>query len=318
MAKRVVVTDHAFRSVRHEQAVAAAHGASFACFAATTVEEAKAATAGADVAFVNFAPMTREVLAGMRSGGTVVRYGIGYDNVDVPAARELGIHVANVPDYGVETVADHASASLLALARRLPIYSGRIRTERWVRPGDIGAIRGMRSSVVGLVGMGRIAQAVHDRLRPFGFSFVAYDPLCDPEVFAERDVTPVSLLELAQQAHAISLHAPSNAETRGMIGEEFFRAVQPGTVLVNTARGSLVDEAALVRALDEGRIAAVALDVTDPEPVPDESPLRNRDEVLLTPHAAFYDEDSLDRLQLLAAEEAGRALRGDRLRCPLT
>ena len=318
MEKRVVVTDHAFRGVEHEEAVAGAHHASFACFAAKTVEETLAATAGADVAFVNFAPITREVLAGMRPGGTVVRYGIGYDNVDVPAARELGIHVANVPDYGIETVADHASASLLALARRLPIYNSRIRADGWVLPGGIGAIRGMRSSVVGLVGMGRIAQAVHDRLKPFGFSFIGYDPLCSPEVFAQRDITQVSLLDLAARAHAISLHAPSTEETRGMIGEEFLQAVQPGTVLVNTARGSLVDEAALVRAIDAGRIAAAALDVTDPEPVPEDSPLRNRDEVLLTPHAAFYDEDSLNRLQLLAAEEAGRALRGEQLRCPVT
>lgn len=318
MDKRVVVTDHAFRGVEHEEAVAAAHRASFTCFAATTVEETKAAVTGADVVFVNFAPITHEVLSAMRPGATIVRYGIGYDNVDVVAARELGISVANVPDYGIETVADHASASLLALARRLPIYAGRIRTDGWVRPGEVGAIRGMRSSVVGLVGMGRIAQAVHDRLRPFGFSFVGYDPLCDPEVFEERAIAQLSLLELAAQAHAISLHAPSTEETRGMIGEVFLRAVQPGTILVNTARGSLVDEAALVRAIEDGRIAAAALDVTDPEPAPEDSGLRNRDEVLLTPHAAFYDEDSLNRLQLLAAEEAGRALRGERLRCPVT
>lgn len=317
MRKRVVVTDHAFREVERERAMAAAHDASFECFRASTTEEAALAAAGADVAIVNFAPMTREVLAGMRPGGTVVRYGIGYDNVDVPAAHELGIKVANVPDYGVDTVADHASACLLALARRLPIYDSRIRSQGWIRPGEVGAIRGMRTSVVGLVGLGRIAQAVHDRLRPFGFSFVAYDPVCPPEVFTERDIDQVSLQELATKAHAISLHAPSTDETRGMVNEEFLQALQPGSVLVNTARGSLVDEAALLRALDDGRLAAVALDVTDPEPVPDKSPLRERDDVLLTPHAAFYDEDSLDRLQMLAAEEAGRALRGEDLRCPV-
>lgn len=318
MKKRVVVTDHAFRHIEHEAAMAAAHAASFACFDAVTVQEARAATAGADVAFVNFAPITREVLSGMRPGSTVVRYGIGYDNVDVQAAGELGVHVANVPDYGIDTVADHASACLLALARRLPIYDGRIREDGWVRPGDVGTIRGMRSSVVGLVGMGRIARAVHARLKPFGFAFVGYDPMCSTDVFEELEVTQVSLHDLAARAHAVTLHAPSTQETRHMIGEEFLGVVQPGMVLVNTARGSLIDEAALVRALDDGRIAAVALDVTDPEPTAADSPLRGRNEVLLTPHAAFYDEDSLDRLQLLASEEAGRALRGERLRCPVT
>ena len=317
MQKRVVVTDHAFRDVEHEAAIAAMHDASFDCFNASTVTETLSAVADADVAFVNFAPITREVLGAMRPGATVVRYGIGFDNVDVSAAQELGIHVANVPDYGIETVADHASASLLALARRLPLYDGRIREEGWIRPGDVGTIRGMRSSVVGLVGMGRIARAVHSRLKPFGFSFVGYDPMCSPEVFKELDVTQVSLEELATRSHAVTLHAPSTPETRHMIGEDFLRSVQPGMVLVNTARGPLVEEAAVVRALDDGRLAAVALDVTDPEPMAPGSPLRGRHDVLLTPHAAFYDEDSLRRLQLLASEEAGRALCGEPLRCPV-
>lgn len=317
MTKRVVVTDHAFSDVTHEEAVAVAHGATFACFSATTATQAQQAVAGADVALVNFAPVTREVLAGMCPGGTVVRYGVGYDNVDLTAAREFGIQVANVPDYGLETVADHASACLLTLLRRLPRYDRRIRSDGWVLPADLGPIRGLRSTVVGLVGLGQIAQAVHARLLPFGVRFVAYDPYCDSALFNRLGITEVSLLDLAATAHAISLHAPGMDQTRGMIGEEFLQAVQPGTVIVNTARGSLIDEAALVRALDDGRIAAAALDVTDPEPVPQDSPLRERDQVLFTPHSAFYDEDSLDRLQLLAAEEAGRALRGEPLRCPV-
>lgn len=315
MQKRVVVTDHAFRDVSLERAVAQDHGASFECFACTEAAETADAVAGADVVFVNFAPITDSVLARLRPGATVVRYGIGYDNVDVQAAKTRGVRVANVPDYGIETVADHAAASLLALGRRLPTYDHEIRSRGWVRPGDIGPLPGFRSMVVGLVGMGRIAQAVRRRLAPFGFAFVGYDPMCEPGTFERAGVEQVTLAELAARSHAISLHAPATAETHKMIDDEFFASVLPGTVLVNTARGPLIDEGALVRAVDTGRIAAAALDVTDPEPVPLDSPLRTRPQILLTPHAAFYDEDSLHRLQELASDEAGRALREEPLRC---
>ena len=125
------------------------------------------------------------------------------------------------------------------------------------------------------------------------------------------------MFELASRSHAISLHAPSNSQTRQMINSEFLKRVQPGAVLVNTARGSLIDEAAVAAALREGRLAGVALDVTDPEPLSSKSELRSLSGVILTPHAAFYDEDSLIRLQKLASEEAGRALRNEPLRCPV-
>lgn len=315
MSQRVVVTDHAFRDVEFEKAVAALHGADFECFDCVGQEETIAAIRTADVAFVNFAPMNREVLSGFKPGSTVIRYGIGYDNVDIDAARELGVSVANVPDYGVETVADHAASSLLAILRRLPLYDSLIKTNGWAKPGEVGSLRGFRSTTVGLVGFGRIAQAVHRRLAPFGFRFVAFDPFCDPEVFARLDVTPLSLQELSEQAHAVSLHAPSTPENHHLIGSAFLSRMQPGGVLVNTARGPLVDLDALADAIASGHLAGAALDVTDPEPLPADSPLRSHPQVVLTPHAAFYDDDSLANLQRLASEEAGRALNGEPLRC---
>lgn len=315
--KRVVVTDHSFVDTFFEEAVAAEHGAEFAVFNCTTPEETTVAVNGADVAFVNFAPITKSVLQSMKSGSTIIRYGIGYDNVDVAAATRLNINVANVPDYGVETVADHAAACLLTLCRRLPEYDKLIHEQGWTRPSSVGKLRGFRSMTVGLVGMGRIALALHQRLKPFGFSFVAYDPLAPAQMFDSAGIESVSLLDLASRSHAISLHAPSNAQTRHMINAQFLNLVQPGTVLVNTARGPLVEEGALVAALRDGRLAGVALDVTDPEPLPSDSELRKLPGVILTPHAAFYDEDSLVRLQKLASEEAGRALRNEQLRCPV-
>jgi D-3-phosphoglycerate dehydrogenase / 2-oxoglutarate reductase len=315
----VVVTDHSFRDLAVEEAAARAHGAALHYAGLVgdkgTPEAVANAVADADVAMVGYAPITRAALERMAPAATVVRVGIGVDNVDLEAAQSLGMQVANVPDYGVDTVADHAATTLLALARRIPHYQSRIRNQGWCKPGDVGPIRGLRSTVVGLIGLGRIAQAVHRRLQPFGASFIAYDPLASDDTFARLGIERVGLDELAARAHAISLHAPSTPDTVKMINREFLSLVNPGTILVNTARGALVDHDALVDALGAGQLAGAALDVTDPEPLPAEHILRSLEGVVLTPHAAFYDEDSLRALQKLASEEVGRALRGEPLRC---
>jgi D-3-phosphoglycerate dehydrogenase / 2-oxoglutarate reductase len=145
--KRVVITDHAFIDTAFEESVALEHGADFAIFDCKTPGETKQAVKDADVVFVNFAPITKIVLESMKPGSTVIRYGIGYDNVDVASASALHINVANVPDYGVETVADHAAASLLSLCRRLPEYNKLIQENGWARPGDVGRLRGWADSV---------------------------------------------------------------------------------------------------------------------------------------------------------------------------
>ena len=173
---RVVVTDQAFGGVERERAVATGLGAEFAEHDCRDEQQTRDAVRGADVALVNFAPVTESVLAAMAPGATVVRYGIGYDNVDVDAARRLGVAVANVPDYGSDTVADHAVAALLSLLRRLPEYDRRIRTDGWCRLTDVGTLVGFASSTVGLIGTGRIGMAVATRLRAFGIQVLAHDP----------------------------------------------------------------------------------------------------------------------------------------------
>lgn len=318
MKKKVVVTDHAFRDVVPEAEVARASGADFAAFSCTSEEEAITAVSGADVAFVNFAPFTRAVLSALNPAATVIRYGIGFDNVDTEAASELGVQVANVPDYGIETVADHAAASLLSLARRLPMFNQQIHENGWVAPAGLGPIQSFRSMTVGLVGLGRIAQEVVSRLRPFGFQFVTHDPYCSPQILADLNIENVGINELATRSHAISLHAPSTPETFQIINADFLSRVPESAIVINTARGSLIDEIALADAIRSGRVAGAALDVTDPEPLPEDSPLRDLLGVVFTPHAAFYDESSLQLLQQLACEEAARALRGEALRCKVS
>ncbi|WP_129841041.1 C-terminal binding protein [Streptomyces sp. RFCAC02] len=312
---RVVVTDQAFGAVAEERAVAERHAAEFAEHHCVTEEETRAAVAGADVAFVNFAPVTRPVLAALAPGATVIRYGIGYDNVDVAAARDLGVRVANVPDYGTDTVADHAVASLLALLRRLPVYDRAIRRDGWCAPADVGPLPSFSATTVGLVGLGQIGLAVHRRLRAFGFRVLATDPYADPAAGPPGGPGLVELPELLAEAHAISLHAPATPDTHHLIGPRNLARMRPGAVLVNTSRGALVDTNALAGALRAGRVAAAALDVLAPEPLPSDSPLRDLPNVVFTPHAAFYSTESLRALQRLAAEEADRALAGRPLRC---
>ncbi|MCP2255460.1 D-3-phosphoglycerate dehydrogenase [Prauserella aidingensis] len=314
---RVVVTDHAFGDVTGEAAVAERHGAEFGVHQCRTEEETVEAVRGADVAFVNFAPTTRAVLSAMADGASVIRYGIGYDNVDVAAATELGITVANVPDYGVDTVADHTVACLLTLLRRLTRFDRAVHRDGWCAPRDLGSVPGFADTTIGLVGLGQIGFAVAERLAPFGFSVLAHDPYADADAAAAHGVRLSALDELLGAADAVSLHAPLTAETSKLLDAAAFQRMRTGAFLVNTSRGGLVDQDALADAVASGKIAGAALDVFDPEPLAEDSRLRELPEVLLTPHAAFFSDSSLAALQRLAAEEADRALSGTPLRCPV-
>lgn len=298
-----------------EERIARTVDASFAAFACQAEAETAAAVDGAHVVLVNFAPVTRTVLSRMAPGATVIRYGIGVDNVDLAAAQDLGIRVANVPDYGLETVADHASAAILSLCRRLVEYDRAVRDRSWVKAAELGPIRSLRSTVVGFAGFGRIAQAVHDRMRPFGVGAVAADPFVADETLAERGVARVPMDELPAASDVVTLHLPLTRETNRFVDATFLSRMRPGGYLVNTSRGGLIDDAALVDALRDGRVGGAALDVFHEEPLPADSRLRDAPGVLLTPHAAFYDDGSMNNLQRLASEEAARAVHGEPLRC---
>lgn len=315
--KTVVVTDQAFGGTLAEEAVAAAHGALFRAYQCTTEGETVAATAGADVVLVNFAPITARVLAGLAPKATVIRYGIGVDNVDVSAAREHGVSVANVPDYGSDTVADHTVASMLSLIRKVTVYDRNIKHNGWCAPADVGPTRGFVDITVGLLGTGRIGLAVARRLIPFGFSLIAHDPYASPNALRAEGIEPVDHTTLLRSADVLTLHCPLTENTRHTIDGTALALVKKGTLLVNTSRGALIDEQALADALQSGQIGGAALDVFETEPLPDDSPLRRHDHVHFTPHAAFYSERSLAALQTLAAEEAGRALSRHPLRCPV-
>jgi D-3-phosphoglycerate dehydrogenase len=315
---RVVVTDQAFGNVAHERAVAEAAGAAFADHQCRSEEETLEAVRGASVVFNNFAPINERTMGVMEEGATVIRYGVGVDNVDLEAARRLGVHICNVPDYGVEEVADHATAMALSLSRRLGRYDAGVRAGGWKIGEMVAHVRSLRQTTVGLVGFGRIARAFASRMQAFGAHVAIYDPYVSLADATAAQAEMVPLADVIAGADILSLHVPLTPETRHMIGRAEIARMREGSILINVSRGGLVDEAALAEAVESGHLSGAGLDVFEKEPLPENSPLRTAPNTILSPHAAFYSDASVERLQKLAAEEGLRALKGEPLRCALT
>lgn len=300
----VVVTDATFPAVEAEEAAARSRGASFARAACRTPDEVAEAVRGARVAVVQFAPLTRKAIAGLAPGATAIRYGVGYNNFDLAALRDHGVGAAYVPDYCTAEVADHTAAMLLNLLRKLSVFDRSIRAGEWNVQAVAKPLKPFGETVVGFLGFGRIAQEVRARLAPFGFRFIAHDPFRTEQ----EGVQLVDLSTLLSESDALTLHAPATPETKGILSEANLARMKPAGVLVNSARGDLIDERALADALAEGRIGGAALDVFETEPLAMDSPLRSAPNCLLTPHAAWYSDAAVARLQTLVAEEIGRAL----------
>jgi D-3-phosphoglycerate dehydrogenase len=314
-APAVAVTDTAVPDEGLERALAAELGATYNSCADGL--DLASCLADADVVFTNFVPLGHEELALVHQGAVVIRYGVGVDNIDLSAAAELGLRVANVPDYGANVVADHAALLTGMLVRRIPQFDRRMHGGAEPDAAEFGPVRSLESLTVGLVGAGRIAQLTAVRLQAFGLTVIASDPFADEAALAARGIRLMSLDDLLSSADVISLHAPLTTDTVRLLDDAAFAAMRAGVFIVNTARGGLIDTDALVRALDSGQVAGAALDVTDPEPLPADSTLRTRDNVILTPHVAFYSAESMARLQRQAVEEGRRALRGEPLRSPV-
>lgn len=273
-------------------------------------DELLEAAAGADALVVDSATqVTAEVIDGVDSLRVVGRGGIGVDNVDVAAAADNGVTVVNVPEYSTEEVSTHALALLLGCLRRLGVYDRAVKRGEWDW-SDGAPIHRLRGETVGLVAFGGIARRLAGKLDGFDVDVVAADPYVDDERFEGTDVERVGFEELLERARYVSVHAPLTDETRGSFDAAAFDAMREGSILVNTARGPVVEEAALVDALEDGPLAAAGLDVREAEP-PDASPLHDRDDVLLTPHAAWYSEESRAELSRTVSEDVARVLRGD-------
>ncbi len=310
---RVVVTDHGFPNLRHEETVLAAAGAELVVAQCKTPEAVIAATRDADALLVQWAPVNAAVIAALTRCKVIIRYGIGVDNVDLAAAKARGIPVCNVPDYGVDEVASHAVALALALRRQLPQIDRRLRGGTWKITPD-QPMPALRDSTFATAGFGRIARAAHEMMRGFGGQRITYDPFVGAEAMAAVGVEKVDLEQLFTRADILSLHLPLSAETRHFVSAARMAQMKKHAIIVNTARGPLVDTVALAAALQAGTIAGAGLDVYEKEPIEKEHPLFACPSALLTSHVAWYSESSIPRLQQLAAEETVRGLRGEPLK----
>lgn len=315
--KRVVVTDYNFPSLEMERQAAERYSASFEACQCKSEEETARAVNGADIALVQFAPVTRSVLERMAAGAAIIRYGIGYDNINIPAVRELGISASYIPDYCVEEVADHTAALILASARKLLPLDQAVRRGEWSVNEMAGYLPAFSKTTIGFLGLGRIGLSVMRRLQAFQFRFIAMDPMLAPRQAEQHGIELVSRAELLRQSDILSLHVPATEETTHFINKESLLQMKPTAVIVNTARGKLVDELALAEALHAGRVGGAALDVFDQEPPDMSSAIRSAPNTILTPHAAWYSNESLTRLQSLAAEDLDRILSGREPRYPI-
>lgn len=239
----------------------------------------------------------------------IVRYGIGVDTIDLQEAARRGIFVANVPDYCIEEVATHALALILSWARKLPIAQKSTQSGKW-EVGVLKPLKSPRDSILGLVGFGRIAQTLASMARRIGFQVYATDPYVDKSVMMKKRVTPRRFDDLIRSSDFISLHLPLTSQSHHLIDARALRRMKPTAYLINTSRGGLIDEKALFQALKEGRIAGAALDVLEEEPWNVNSPLRALENLIVTPHSAWYTERAQTELRRKACAEVIRILRG--------
>ncbi len=274
----------------------------------------------ADLILMCYTPITARVIEAAERLKGIVKYGVGIDAIDIPAAHRRGVQVVNVPEYAEETVAEGAFALMIALARKLAPLSAKMQTEGWAWPQPQWLGTDLAGKTVGLVGFGKIARSMA-RMAGAGFRarILAFDPHVSGEAMAEVAVEKRDdLLDILAESDFVSLHCVLTDQSRGLIGRRELSAMKPSAFLINTARGALVDEAALLDALDNGMIAGAGLDVFSAEPLCRHghpmSPLFGRDNVILTPHLTFYTAEAMHRLEAETLERCFEILQGREVR----
>src|SRR6187401_3486330 len=270
----VAVADSVFPNLDPAKEVLSAIGAELELAPSPAPDAIMKIAAGADALLVTYAKITAEMIGQMSRCRIISRFGIGVDNVDIDAATAAGIVVTKVPDYCIDEVSDHAMALLLAVVRKIPFISAKVHAGEWKMP-DVVPIGRLRGSTLGLMGFGRIPQLVVPKAQSFGMKVTAYDPFVPKDVFQKLGVEQVDFETLLKTSDYISIHSPLVPETKGIFNADAFKKMKKTAYVVNTARGPIIDEAALAAALDAGEIAGAALDVMTQEP-PGSSPLFGR------------------------------------------
>ncbi len=308
-APLIAVADSPFPDLDPARQVLSELGASLVMADEPTLEGILKVASQADALLVTYGKITAEVIAGLEKCKVIGRFGLGVDNIDVEAATRAGIAVVYVPDYCVDEVSDHAMALLLDLARKVSFSNQLVQSGRW-EMSAVAPLSRLRGRTLGLAGFGRIPRALAPKAQAFGLKVITCDPYVDKAVAGALDVEIVDFKTLLKTSDYLSIHVPMMPETKHLFNADAFSQMKPEALIVNTARGPLVDTDALARALDAGQLAGAALDVMPVEPPPDNSPLLGRDNVILTPHTAFYSMEALAELQTKAARGVVDVLTG--------
>ncbi len=307
---KVVVTDYVFESFEIEEQLLAEVDASLELNQCKTQEEMIEAVKDADAVLNTYLPgLDGKVFSQAQKLKGVVRYGIGLDTINIEDATAAGIKVANVPDYCIEEVADHAMALFMCLARKVALSNNKVKSGQWslsyVKP-----LKGIAKMTAGVIGFGRIGMAIAERLKPFGCNILFFDPCIENGAGL---ATKVSLDELCETSDAIFVQCPANKHTHHLLNAETFALMKNAPIIINAARGQIIDTDALVAALQSGKVSSAGLDVLEDEKQITESdnPLKTMDNVVLTPHSAWYSNDAIKKLQTKACQEVVRILKGE-------
>ncbi len=307
----IAITDSPFPSLDPAKKALARLDPEYRMARSPSADDIVAVARDADAILVTYAKLSADLLRQLTRCKAIGRFGLGVDNIDLPAAKECGIAVNYVPDYCLREVSDHAMALLLALARKVTQANKLVQSGRWEVP-PLVPLRRLEGQVLGLVGFGNIPRALAPKAKSFGLKVLTHDPYVAKNVLDAAGVEGVSFDELLARSDFVSVHAPLLPATRGLMNDTAFAN------LINTARGPLVDEPALTAALDSGHLGGAALDVVTTEPLAKDSPLLGRDNVILTPHTAFYSVEALEELQTKCASDVARVLSGEKALYPIS
>ena len=307
----MILSDEKTVDPRTQSEILEAAGAQIEVLDGKTEEAVAEAVRGADGMIVDsVTPVTARVLAASETLKVVGRAGIGVDNVDLEAATERGITVVHVPDYCLDEVSTHALSLLLACVRNVPLHDRRVEAGTWDwQEGQ--PLRRMRGRTLGLAGFGGIARRLASKLRAFGLEMIAYDPNVKATVMDDYGVEKVGFGELLDRLDYLSIHVPLYDASEGMFSTEEFERMTDDAIVVNTARGPVVDEAALLEALEADEICRAGLDVLESEPPDPENPLLAREDVVVTPHTAWYSEESRLDLSRGVAGDVAAVINGE-------
>ena len=311
MRFKVAVTDYVFPNVETEKEELKKIDADLIECAADDEESIIETAKDADAILNCYAELTPKIIESLEKCQVISRYGIGVNNVNIPSANRKKIIVTNVPDYCIEEVSDHAFSLILACSRKICQLNKTVKSGKY----DFKNYRPMyrlKGQTLGIVSFGKIPRRLVEKVNAYKFNIIVCDPYVDKDIAAKYSVKLVKFEELLSESDIISIHAPLTKETKGIFGSEQFKIMKNSAYLINTARGGLIKDNDLAQALKEGEIAGAGLDVLEDEDVNSNHPLVNLENVIMTPHSAFYSEQALEDLQYKAVQEVIRVLTGEK------